>query len=57
MLNPIEKGFRNVLDHMHTYWREAEQNPYRVLQEAFGSVTPGHARSHFRSMREAMAAM
>ena len=57
MLNPIEKGFRNVLDHMHTNWREAEAQPYTVLQEAFASVTPEHARSHFRSMRSAMAAM
>ena len=22
MLNPIEKGFRNVLDHMREHWRE-----------------------------------
>ena len=57
MLNPIEKGFRNVLDHMHTNWREAEAQPYTVLQEAFASVTPEHARSHFRSRRSAMAAM
>ena len=56
MLNPIEKGFRNVLDHMHAHWREAEQRPYAELQKAFASVTPEHARSHFRAMHEAMAA-
>ena len=56
-LNPIELGFRNVLDYTQEHMREAELRPYDVLQRAFASVSASHARSHFREMRDALSRM
>ena len=56
-LNPIELGFRNVLDYTQEHMREAELRPYDVLQRAFASVSASQARSHFRAMRDALSRM